>query len=410
MRCPTDNENDRRAMMSNYDFAVVGGGIVGLAIALRLLQRRPHATIAVLEKESQVGTHQSGHNSGVIHAGVYYEPGSAKAILCRAGLSRTIEFCMRHDIPFKQCGKLIVATDEAEQARLEAVAARAVKNAVDCRLLGSEELKDLEPNIRGSGALLVRATGIVDYNLICLKLAELVRELGGEIFLHSKLIGIAESSRSVKLETTTGDFTAQQVIACAGLHADRIARMAGLEIDFAILPFRGDFYRLAPHLDQVANHLVYPVPDPSLPFLGIHLTRTIDGAMTVGPSAMLALHREGYDKYGWSWPDVVEMLSFPGLWRLLGRYPRAGMREVGHSLSRRAYLGAVQKYCPSVELSDLRAQSSGVRAQAVTRDGQLIHDFLIKRSPRTTHICNAPSPAATAALPIADSILDEIGV
>jgi (S)-2-hydroxyglutarate dehydrogenase len=397
-------------MTSSYDFIVVGGGIVGLATALRLLQRRPQATVAVIEKESQVGTHQSGHNSGVIHAGVYYEPGSAKAILCRAGLNQTIAFCTRYDIPFKQCGKLIVATDRNEQARLDTLATRAVNNAVVCRLLGKEELKEVEPSVIGTGALLVSETGIVDYNVICRKLAELIRELGGEIFLRSKLFGITESNQSVGLATTTGDFTGKQLIACAGLHADRIARMAGLEIDFAILPFRGDFYRLAPHLAQVVNHLIYPVPDPSLPFLGIHLTRTIDGGMTVGPSAMLALHREGYGKYAVSPPDVIEMLSFRGLWRLLARYPSAGLREVGHFLSRRGYLRAVQKYCPSVELADLRSHSSGVRAQAVTRDGQLIHDFLINRSPRTTHICNAPSPAATAALPIADSILDEIDV
>jgi len=396
--------------VEKFDFVVIGAGIVGLATAVQLQERRPQARIAIVEKEEEVGSHQSGHNSGVIHAGVYYEPGSLKANLCAAGLIRTIDFCRRHEIPFKQCGKLIVATNELESVRLQDLSARAVQNNVRCARLSREELKEREPGVSGIAALHVHDTGIVDYGEICREMSALFIQRGGKIFLETELLHLREDDAGVALVAPDVELRADRVIACAGLHADRIARLAGLKPSFSVVPFRGDFYRLVKQKCDVVQHLIYPVPDPRLPFLGIHLTPTIDGGMTVGPNAVLALDREGYGKMSFSGKDAFEMLKFPGLWRLLARYPRAGLTEVINSISRRAYTGALQKYCPSIESHDFVSHLSGVRAQAVANNGELIHDFLMLRTDRTTHVCNAPSPAATAALPIADSILDSIGL
>lgn len=396
--------------MENFNFVVVGAGIVGLATALQLQARQPHARIAIVEKESGVAVHQSGHNSGVIHAGVYYEPGSLKARLCRAGLVRTIEFCQRHEIPFRQCGKLIVATNDLEAGRLKELNLRATQNGVDTTMLNREQLAEREPNVSGVGALFVHATGIVDYAQVCQRMADLFLERAGEMFFDCKLTEIREEQEGVNLLTTQIELHAQRVIACAGLHSDRIARLAGIELDFSVIPFRGDFYRLEERKSAIVQHLIYPVADPRLPFLGIHLTATMDGGMLAGPSAMLAFHREGYEKFAFSGKDAAEMLRFQGLWRLLGRYPRAGIREVINSASRRVYAHALQKYCPSIGVEDLVEHLSGVRAQAVARNGTLIHDFVIKQTSRTVHVCNAPSPAATAALPIAESILSAIDI
>ncbi|HJP35845.1 MAG TPA: L-2-hydroxyglutarate oxidase [Gammaproteobacteria bacterium] len=394
--------------MADYDCIVIGGGIVGLASALRLLDRDPAMTVAVLEKEDRPAAHQSGHNSGVVHAGVYYEPGSLKARLCRAGLRRTVDFCREHELPFRRCGKLIVATGRAEVVRLQALHRRAQQNGVECRLVEAAELGGLEPNIVGVAAMLVEETGVVDYASICRKMAEIAARRGAAIVLNAEVKTIAEGPAGVRLETTAGAFSGGRVIACAGLQSDRIAKLAGLRADFAIIPFRGDFYRLPPVRADIVEHLIYPVPDPALPFLGVHLTATIDGGITVGPSAMLALKREAYEKFAVSVRDATELLGYRGLWRLLARYPAAGLSECARALSRRTYLRAIRKYCPALELSDLAQHLCGVRAQAVTSDGRLIDDFLIKRTPRTIHICNAPSPAATAALPIADEIVNAL--
>ncbi len=392
--------------MPNYDFIIIGAGIVGLSIAMRLQDRHAQARVLVIEKEDKVAAHQSGHNSGVIHAGVYYEPESLKARLCRAGLTQSIDFCRQHDIAFRQCGKLIVATSEREVARLDHLYKRAQINGVSCSRLDTGGLADLEPNICGIAAVHVAETGIIDYTAMCQKMAEIITYRGGELMLNSVVKIIREDSNCVQVETSLGPVSGTRLFACAGLQSDRIAKLAGFSMDFAIIPFRGDFFRLSAQHSEIVKHLIYPVPDPSLPFLGVHLTPTIDGGMTVGPSAMLALDREAYKKFALSISDLGAMLSYPGLWRLLLRYPHAGISEFIHAISRRAYLGAIRKYCPTLELSDLVEHQCGVRAQAVAPDGQLIHDFLIKRTSRTTHICNAPSPAATAALPIADFIID----
>lgn len=396
--------------MEKFDFLIIGAGIVGLATALRLQEKKPGATVVVVEKESHVAAHQSGHNSGVIHAGVYYEPGSLKARFCRAGLVQTMAFCQHRGVPFKQCGKLVIATTQAEVPRLAKLSARAHLNGVDCHSLSMAELKQIEPNVVGLGALHVTETGIVDYAAMCRVMADLVTAQGGVIKLASAVVAIREGANEVEIETATSTLCAKHLIACAGLHSDRLASLAGLEIDFAIIPFRGDFYRLAAHRADIVDHLIYPVADPSLPFLGVHLTATTDGGMTVGPSAMLSLHREGYAKLALSVQDLSQMMRFPGLWRLLARNTRAGVIECAHTISKQLYLRAIRRYCPSLEIADLVSQHSGIRAQAVTRDGLLVQDFLVKRTKRMTHICNAPSPAATAAFPIAQFIVDELHV
>lgn len=390
------------------DLAIIGAGIVGLATAYTWQSRFPGARVVVIEKEAQVGAHQTGHNSGVIHAGVYYEPGSLKAQLCRAGSLRTSAFCAEHGVAFERCGKLIVATGDDELDRLRALHARAQRNGAETRWLDRAELRTREPNIVGVAALWVAETGIVDYPAMAAKLAELIGANGGEVHLNQPAERIIETPQEAVVETARTSWHTQHLVVCAGLQADRLARLAGLEIDFAIIPFRGDYYRLPAAHAGLIRHLIYPVPDPQLPFLGVHLTRMIDGGITVGPSAMLAFKREGYAKTDVDFTDLAEMARFGGLWRLLARYPRAGLMELGCALSRRLYLRAVHKYCPGLALSDLLPNQSGVRAQAVGRDGSLIHDFVVKDTRRMTHLCNAPSPAATAALPIAGMIVDRI--
>ena len=388
------------------DFAVIGGGIVGLATAWQLAQQRPGAAIALLEKEPQVAMHQTGHNSGVIHAGIYYPPDSFKARLCREGLQDTISFCREHGLPMEQCGKLIVATGESERNRLRRLYERGKSNQLDISWLEAAELTEREPNIRGVAAVHVPATGIVDYPAMCRRIAGLAVERGVEIRLNEEVAAIEEREGGVTLRLTSGEsLRAGFLAACAGLQADRVARMAGLSVDFAIVPYRGEYYRLADDKSGIVRHLIYPVPDPELPFLGVHLTRMVDGSVTVGPNAVQGWKREGYGHLNFSARDTLEMLSFPGFWRVTGRQLRPGLAEARDSLWKRGYLSRVRKYCPSIGMADLRPHPAGVRAQAVRRDGGLVHDFLFAESPRSLHVCNAPSPAATSALPIARHVV-----
>lgn len=391
--------------MTAYDFAIVGGGILGLATAYRLLQERPGASLVLLEKEGAVARHQSGHNSGVIHAGVYYPPGSLKARLCRAGVTRTVAFAEENDVPYLQCGKLVVAVDETETERLDALQERATANGVAHDRLGREAITALEPNIAGVAALLVHETGIVDYPLLCRRLADHVSKLGGELRLGARVRGLRERGGEIVAETEAGAFAARQLIVCAGLQADRMARLAGLDIDFRTVPFRGEYYRIADSAGVLATRLIYPVPDPMLPFLGVHLTRMIGGYLTVGPNAVLSLGRETYDANVPVPADMADMMGFPGLWRLLARYARAGLYELRGSLSQRVYLERCRRYCPALQLEHLQPYRCGIRAQNVTSDGKLIDDFLFLETARSLHVCNAPSPAATSALPIADEIV-----
>ena len=397
-------------MGEHFDYLVVGAGILGLAVAHRLQREKPDATIAVVDKERTVAAHQSGHNSGVIHAGVYYAPGSLKAQYCRAGLRATFEFCERFGIKHRRCGKLIVATDAEELERLHDIGERARANGLVCDNLDAAAIGELEPNIVGRVALRIADTGIADYSAICTTLAKLIAEAGGQVILNTRVADIAEAASKVRLETDRGAFTARHLVVCGGLQADRLARMAGLDTDFAIVPFRGDYYRLPPMRSTLVSTLIYPVPDPRLPFLGVHLTPTTDGFITVGPTAMLAFAREIYRKWAVNIRDMSDALSFRGTWRLLARFPRAGWQECLHAIDRKCYLHAAQRYCPGLIVDDLNHHECGVRAQAVTAGGEMIHDFLIKQTSRSVHVCNAPSPAATAAFPIADAIVARIAV
>ncbi len=391
-----------------YDYAIIGGGIVGLSTAWQLLKREPGKKLVVLEKEDRVAAHQTGHNSGVIHAGIYYEPGSLKARFCKQGVIDTIAFCKDHGIPYEQCGKLIVATNALELERLEALFERAKINELDVALLDKAELAEAEPNITGLAAIHLKTTGIVSFPLVSQHMAAEVRRLGGEIRLSTPVTDLAEFDDCIEITTPAEVLEAGYLVACGGLMADRIADMMDIETDFRIVPYRGEYFRLPPEKNDIVSHLIYPVPDPDLPFLGVHLTRMIDGSITVGPNAVQAWKREGYGRINVNLRDALEMLRFPGFWKVAFRYIRTGVVEYRNSFWRPGYLKQVQKYCPSVDLSDLRPYPPGVRAQAVLRDGSLVHDFLFAQTPRSLHVCNAPSPAATSAIPIGAHICDKV--
>lgn len=391
-----------------YDFCVVGGGIVGVATAHRLLTEYPGASLVLVEKEPTLGAHQTGHNSGVIHSGIYYPPDSLKARLCRAGAQWTKEFAAAHDIPFRECGKLLVATDSAEHERMLALYERSIANGVAVEAIGAAELKRREPRISGVGALFVPATGIIDYASITAVLAEQIRSMGGVILLGTAVDAITENVSAVTVSGSSGAVTAKTLIVCAGLQADRLARKAGLDTDFRIVPFRGEYYRLPAERSDLVRTLIYPVPDPALPFLGVHLSPTIDGDITVGPNAVLGLSREGYRKGSVNRRDAIDVLGFAGVRRVARDHFGTGVRELRNSVFKRGYLAECRKYCPELGIGDLLAHRAGIRAQAVLRDGTLVHDFLIERTPRSIHVLNAPSPAATSAMPIARYLVEQL--
>ena len=392
-----------------YDYLIVGGGIVGISTAWQLLQRHPNQRILVLEKESHFAGHQTGHNSGVIHAGVYYQPGSLKADFCRRGNQATINFCLEHDIPYEQCGKLLVATDKNEYSLMEKLFERAGENRIEAEWLNREQLKEREPNITGLGAFFVPQTGIVDYCKITDKMADLFKARGGMVRLDCEVLGLEEKNDGLRVRTSIEEFNTRYLIACSGLMADRLVKMLGIRPDFQIIPFRGEYFRLPADKNDIINHLIYPIPDPNMPFLGVHLTRMVDGTVTVGPNAVLGFKREGYKKTDVSFRDIREMAAFSGFWKVMQQNLKAGLAEFKNSIFKRGYLELVRKYCPQVELSDLTPYPAGVRAQAVAPDGTLIHDFLFVNTKRSFHVCNAPSPAATSAIPIGAHIVDRAG-
>ncbi|MGK7295504.1 MAG: L-2-hydroxyglutarate oxidase [Candidatus Wenzhouxiangella sp. M2_3B_020] len=395
--------------MNKYSHIVIGGGIVGAATAREILRRDPTAHPIVLEKEQGLARHQTGHNSGVIHAGVYYAPGSLKAKLCFAGEKATKQLCREKGIRFEVPGKLVVATGDLELERMAALGKRARENGLEIEDVSAERLRELEPAIAGKGALLVPTTGIVDYAEVTRALAAEVDEKGGTIRRGAEVIGIEEGDAGVTVTLRGGErLHGDRLVACAGLQSDRIAALAGLEVNHRIVTFRGEYYTLPPRLSQITRHLIYPVPDPDLPFLGIHLTRMIDGSVTVGPNAVLGFAREGYGKGSLSPRDVLDMASFGGFWRMAKENLASGVTEFRNSVLKRRYLRECQRYCPQLTLADLGAPGAGIRAQAVMADGTLVHDFLFLESPRSLHVCNAPSPAATSALPIAEMIVDRL--
>ena len=395
-----------------HDFCVVGGGIVGLATALTLLQRRPGSSVVVIEKEHDVAAHQTGHNSGVIHAGIYYQPGSRKALFCKQGSEWTRRFCDDHGIGYRNTGKLIVATDDLEIERMQALHERALINELDVELIDAAELRRREPAITGKGAIFLRSTGIVDYRAVCRTMAEEVAAQGGEVRLGTPVVGIAETGSRVEVDVQNGTvrerILAERLVVCGGIQADRLAALAGLEPDFRMVPFRGEYYRLRPELNSIVNTLIYPVPDPSLPFLGVHLTLMMDGGVTIGPNAVLGFAREGYPKLSMNATDLKDMVRFGGFWKLARKQFRTGVAEQWDSLYRPGYLKRVQKYCPQLKVSDFRPEEAGIRAQAVRADGSMIEDFHVLTTDRMLHVANAPSPAATSAMPIAGYVADQL--
>ena len=397
-----------RSSVTQSGIIIIGAGIVGLATAWRLSQEQPGLGITVIEKEQEPGLHQTGHNSGVIHAGVYYTPGSLKARLCKEGAAETKSFCEANDIPFDTCGKLIVATEASELSRLDNLRQRSLQNGLDIRMIEQDELRELEPNVAGLRAILSPASGIVSYKRICLALRDLLIARGVAFQFDTAVTGIIETPDLVTVETTQGSFSAGLAIVCAGLQADRLADMSGLADDFRVIPFRGEYYRLSDRLNDVVSHLIYPVPDPSLPFLGVHLTKMIGGYTTVGPNAIFSFGRETYDRNGMVLTDTMRSVTFPGFWKLMARSIRPGLHELRGTLSRKVYLERCRRYCPSLTLEDLQPYAPGVRAQAVGRDGKMIDDFLIRQTARTVHVCNAPSPAATSAFPIGAEIASRV--
>lgn len=391
-----------------YDYCVIGGGIVGLATALELLRRAPVARLLLIEKESALGLHQTGHNSGVIHAGVYYKPGSLKARLCAAGSRATKTFCDTHGIRYNTPGKLIVATSEPELDRMKALKANALGNGIEIHDLDRAGLRDCEPGVEGLGALRVPASGIVDYRAICVTLEKLILDKGGVIVTGRTVTGLDERTGDVRVSAGEESWQARIVVACAGLQADRVARMSGLGDGFRIVPFRGEYYKLRDDKEIGLRHMIYPVPDPALPFLGIHLTPTLHGEITLGPNAVLGFAREGYPRFCFDLRDSLSTFTHRGFWRVAAANWRSGIDEFGNSLSRRRYLEKCRKYYPDLDLEDLEPYRAGIRAQAVMPTGEMVHDFLFFQSKRTLHVANAPSPAATSAMPIAAMIADRL--
>nr|WP_321461459.1 L-2-hydroxyglutarate oxidase [uncultured Vibrio sp.] len=399
-------------MKSVYDYIVVGGGIVGVSTAWQLQQRHPDRSILLVEKESGYAMHQTGHNSGVIHAGVYYAPGSLKAEFCKRGVEATIAFCVEHGIPVENCGKLLVATSEQEVERMNALYERCQINGIDVELLDQAQLKLAEPNITGLGAIYVKTTSIVDYRLVTEHMAREFQKLGGQVSLRTQVVAIDEKDQEVQL-TCVSDGQSMQLnckmlMTCSGLMADRMTKMMRIKTDFQIIPYRGEYYRLDSKHNNIVNHLIYPIPDPDLPFLGVHLTRMIDGSVTVGPNAVQGWKREGYAKFNFSFRDTWRMLRFSGFWKVTKKHLKTGLEEFKNSWWKSGYVQLVNKYCPTIQVEDLKPHPAGIRAQAVLSDGTLVHDFLFAETARSLHVCNAPSPAATSAIPIGEYICDKI--
>jgi len=392
-----------------YDIAVIGGGIIGLATAMELLTRKPSLRLVVLEKEQQIAQHQSGHNSGVIHSGIYYNPGSLKARACVAGKTRLIRFCDEHDIPYELCGKVIVATHEEELPRLESLYQRGLANDVPgLELIGPERLREIEPYVVGIKALWAPTTGIVDFGCVAAKYADLVSARGGTIRTGHRVDAIERRDGHQHLVTTGGPVAARYVVSCAGLHADRVARLTGAPDTPRIVPFRGDYYVLRPEQRDRVKGLIYPVPDPRFPFLGVHFTRRIDGEIWLGPNAVLAFAREGYRRLDVNARDLGESLRYRGFQKLAAKFWRTGLTEMYRDWSKAAFLKALQRYMPTLRSSDLLPGLSGVRAQALGADGTLVDDFTVDHQGSTVHVRNAPSPAATSSLAIADMIADTV--
>jgi Predicted dehydrogenase len=391
--------------LESFDIAIIGGGIVGLATAKALIEQRPHLRLVLLEAEDRLATHQTGHNSGVIHSGLYYKPGSLKAKLCAEGRDDMYRFCQEYGIPHEACGKIVVATSQDELPRLQDLYNRGTANGLDgLRWLTPEEIREFEPHSSGIRGLFVKQTGIVDYKSVARKFGEILLNQGCSIKTGARVMGCRRQNGSIVLSTQTGDVLCKAIVNCGGLQCDRVARICGTDPEVKIIPFRGEYYELAPAKRSLVRNLIYPVPDPQFPFLGVHFTRRIDGAIEAGPNAVLAFKREGYKKTDFSPADVAETLRFPGFWRMASKYYATGMGEMWRSLRKEAFVTALRRLVPELTAADVRPAGSGVRAQAVDATGRLLDDFHVVHGPQMIHILNAPSPAATASLAIGRAI------
>jgi len=390
-----------------FDIVVIGGGIVGLSTAMHATRLWPQRRLLLVEKEDAVARHQSGHNSGVIHSGVYYKPGSLKAKLCVEGAAAMVEFCRQHNLKYEVCGKVIVATSPEEIPGLKSLFERGQANGlVRLKLPQPDQLREVEPHCSGLMGLLVPSTGITDYAAVSRKYAEIVAAQGGVISTGTEVRKVVRQGSEMVVETTRGAFAGRNVINCAGLHSDRVSRMAGQKPEVRIVPFRGEYYFLIPERTHLVRTLIYPVPDPKFPFLGVHFTRRIEGGVDAGPNAVLALKREGYKRTDFNLADFAGTLAYPGFWHMAGKYWRDGASEYYRSLSKGAFVKALQRLVPEIVSSDLVGDGSGVRAQAVRPDGSLVDDFQFVLAEKMLHVWNVPSPAATASLPIGQYIVE----
>jgi len=389
-----------------FDLVVVGGGIVGLATAFQFTRRFPGKRIAVLEKEARVAEHQTGHNSGVLHSGIYYKPGSLKAINCRAGKRAMEAFCAEEGIAHDICGKVIVAVTDSELPALQRIYERGIANGINCTLIDKARLAELEPHAAGVKAIHIPEAGIVNYRQVCERLAEKVRQGGGEVVFGAKVTAVRHHADGVTAVTPAGEFTASQLVNCGGLHSDRVARLTGQDPGAKIIPFRGEYFTLKPSAHRLCRNLIYPTPDPQFPFLGVHFTRMIDGSVECGPNAVLAFGREGYKFFAVNPRDLLETLTYAGFLRMAAMHWRMGLGEMWRSLNKAAFVRALQRLVPDIRAEDMQPAPAGIRAQAVSPDGGLVDDFLIQEADRVVNVCNAPSPAATASLQIGSMIVD----
>lgn len=391
-----------------YDFSIVGGGIIGLSTGMALTKRYPGAKIVIIEKENGWAHHQTGHNSGVIHSGIYYKPGSYKARFAREGNAAMVKFCQEHGIEYDVCGKVIVATEPEELPLMDNLYKRGLQNELDVIEIGPEELKEIEPHVRGVGAIRVPSCGIVDYKGVSGKFASIIQAGGGDIRFGTKVENIDEKADCVTIETKSGTIQSRFLINCAGLHSDRVAQMTDTNIGMKIVPFRGEYYELVPEKRHLVKHLIYPVPNPNFPFLGVHFTRMINGEVHAGPNAVLAFKREGYNKMDISVKDLFEVLTYSGFWKMAMPNMKEGLKEYVRSFSKQAFLHSLQRLIPELTEKDIVPTHAGVRAQALMYDGSMVDDFAIFSGKNSLHVCNAPSPAATASIQIGNSIVERL--
>lgn len=402
------NENDWVKKM--YDFIIVGGGIVGLSVGMAIYERNPDAKVIIIEKEKQLAQHQTGHNSGVIHSGIYYKPGSLKAKLAKKGNATMANFCQTYGIVHEICGKVIVAANEDELPLLENLYERGIQNGLSVQKLTYEELKEKEPYVNGKAGLYVPSTGIVNFRQVTEKMGELIKQHNGDILLASEVKKIEEKKDEVVVETDKTTLKGKYLINCAGLQSDRVAKLAGYHIDLKIVPFRGEYYKLKDDKKHLIKNLIYPVPNPNFPFLGVHFTRMIDGKVDVGPNAVLGLKREAYNKTDFNLKDFSEIVTYPGFWKIAFKYMKEGLGEMVRSFNKQKFVENVQLLMPDIQEEDLISADGGVRAQALRSDGTLIDDFYIVKGKSSIHVCNAPSPAATASIEIGKEIVEMLPI